>query len=799
MLKNYLKIALRNMTGAWGYSLLNVVGLAAALAVFILILLHVRGELAYDRFHEDAERLLRVVADVKIGERTIRAPLTPGPLAPTLERELPAVAAAARLHRAPRTVRHGREVFLEEDFLYADASFFELFDLPLRSGDRSSALARPFQVVLSADAARRYFGDAEPRGRELEIDGDAYTVTGVVASDGIDTHLDFDFLAPLATLRSGPWIDSWLANNFYTYVELAEGADPAALREALPRIIRGRIAEPFAHSMGTSFEDFLAGGGHFRYELQAVEDIHLRSDLEFELGDNGSLQGVQVLSLLALFVLLIACINYMNLATARAAGRSLEVGMRKTLGAHPGQLRLQFLFEALLTSLFAMLLGTLLAAVTLDRFNALVGGDFTVADLAAPPVLVALLLVWLLVGLTSGAYPAFVLSAFPPISMVRRWSSRGRASRWFRNSLVVFQFAVGVVLIIGSLGIRDQMSFLLDKDLGFEPREVVVVERAGVLGEQWRTLKEELLRQPAIAAVAGASAVPGGGQPREIYLSRRDVAEDGADTGWLIEADADYFRTLGIDVLSGDAFEPGAGGDVALISPVAARRLDFEEPLGARLRISARPGDPVVVGTFRDVHVESLRRALKPAVIRPLTGPPQVLAVRARPGRRGAAVAAIESTWKRFAPDQPLRWTVLEQRIEDLYREERRVLILTDALAVLAVFVASLGIIGLAAYAGQRRMREIGVRKVLGATPESIVVLLARDFLKLVLLAVLIAVPLAVVALDEWLESFAFRIALPWWAFAAAGSIAVAVAILSLLYQAWQAALVRPVESLRRD
>lgn len=802
MLRNYLKVALRNLVGEAGYSTLNVAGLAVAMAMFMLVLLFVSDELSYDRAHPGADRLYRVAADVKIGERVIRAPLTPGPLAPTLEADLPQVERALHVHNAPRKVSRGGEgrdeLFLEQGFLYTEPAFFDLFAFPFTAGSEADALAEPFSVVLTEATAEKYFGrGVDPTGRDLLVGGDAYTVTGVVDAAALPSHMEFGFVAPLATLDRGPWVDSWLANNFYTYFRLADGASAAAVRDALPRLIEQRIGEPFAHSLGTSFEEFLANGGRFEYRLQSVPEIHLRSNLEFELGDNGSLRRVQVLALLAAFVLLIACINYMNLATARAGRRSLEVGLRKTLGARPAQLRLQFVLEALLTSFAALAVGFVLAALCLDRFNALVGKGFTVADLASPGVVLTMVGLWLLVALASGSYPAFVLSAFPPVSMVERGGGGG--ARWLRNGLVVFQFAVGVVLIVGSLVVARQVGFLLDKELGFEADDVLVVEGASALGDDWRAAKQEMLRSPAIEAVAGASALPGGGEPREVFLGRAGEVDEETQTAWMIDADADWFDTLGVATPAGERYRHQDGRAVALISPLAAERLGWDDPVGERLRLSARPGEPTVIGTVADLHVQSLRRELKPLVVRPLTTPPAVLAVRYADGEREAALSGLEEVWRGFAGGEPLAYLSLEARIADLYRDERRVLAMTRALTAVALFVAALGIVGLAAYAAHRRTQEIGVRKVLGAKPEGIALLLARDFLKLVGVAVVVALPLAAWAAGSWLDGFAYRATIPWWIYLVAAGATLLVALVSVTVQALRAAGVRPAISLRYE
>jgi putative ABC transport system permease protein len=798
MWRNYLTTAARGMRREWAYALLNVAGLTAGIAVFLSIALFVADESRYDRFGPSSARWNRVAADARFGDREIRAPLTPGPMAAALADRVPAVERTCRLYRTDAAVGTGPDQVNEKGFVYGDPDCMNLLAFPLRSGDAATALARPRSVVLSAAAATRHFGTTSAVGQALSVDGTPFTVTAVLQRATRGSHARYDYLASLSSLGSGPWIDGWLANNVYTYVKVRAGARAEDVERAFAPLVSGVIGPQLGPAMGTTFDKFVQGGGRLGFFLQPVPSIHLHSDLEYEMHPNGSLRLLRLLATLATLVLLIACVNYVNLATARAARRSLEVGMRKTFGAGPAQIRTQFLVEAALASVTATALGLLLTAALLPAFNRLMGTDLSLAALATPPLVWMLPVLPLVVALLAGAYPAFLLSGMPPIHMVRRTGPGGRGGHRLRQGLVVFQFAVAAVLMTTATFVQRQAQFVARADLGFDPGPVVVVEGAAALGERWKGFKEEVLKTPGVRSASGAASLPGR-TVREVYFSAAGAAGEDRETAWLLDADADFTRTLGIRVTSGAAFGPTARQGVVLLNAEGVRQLGWTSPLGKQVEIPAEISNPSVVGTVADLHLESLRKPLRPTVIRPLTETPAVIAVSVQPGREAQVIEALEARWRDFAPERPFEIRTLSQDIEALYEADWRVMAAVNALTVVAVLIACLGILGLAAFTSEQRTREIGVRKVLGATTASLVMLLSRDYVRLVLVSLVVAVPVAAYLGHRWLAGFTYRVDMAWWVFALAGAAVMTLAFASAASQGVRAARARPVESLRHE
>ncbi|HYR06765.1 MAG TPA: FtsX-like permease family protein [Longimicrobium sp.] len=798
MWRNYLTTAARSMRREWAYALLNVAGLTAGIAVFLLIALYVADESRYDRFNPGSARWNRVAADARFGDREIRAPMTPGPMAAALADRVPAVERTCRMYRTEAAVGSGPGLVAEKGFVYGDPGCMDLLAFPLRSGNAATALARPGSVVLSAAAATRHFGPAPAVGQTLDVDGAPFTVTAVLAKPARGSHARYDYLASLSSLPGGPWIDGWLANNVYTYVKVREGARPADVEDAFAPLVSGVIGPQLGQAMGTTFDQFVQGGGRLRFFLQPVPGIHLHSDLEYELHPNGSLRLLRLLATLAVLVLLIACVNYVNLATARASRRSLEVGMRKTFGAGPAQIRTQFLVEAALASVAATVLGLLLAAALLPAFNGLLGKELSPAALASPPLVFILPLLPAVVALLAGAYPAFMLSGMPPMHMVRRAGPGARGGRRLREGLVVFQFAVAAVLMTTAALVQRQAQFVARADLGFDPRRVVVVEGTAALGERWQGFKGEVLKTPGVLSASGAASLPGRAV-REVYFSAAGTPGEDRETAWLLDADADFVRTLGIRVTSGAAFAATANQGVVLLNDEGARQLGWAAPLGRQVEIPADITNPSVVGTVGNLHLESLRKPLRPTVIRPLAGPPGVIAVSVQPGREAQVIQALEARWRDFAPARPFEHRMLSQDIEALYEADWRVMAAVNALTVVAVLIACLGILGLAAFTSEQRTREIGVRKVLGASTASLVMLLSRDYVRLVLVSLVVAVPVAAWLGRRWLSGFTYRVEMAWWVFVLAGGVVMALAFASAASQGVRAARVRPVESLRHE
>ncbi len=792
MLRNYLTIALRNLVRRPGYTLLNVGGLAVGIGCCVLILVAVQHELSYDRFHPGADRLYRVVQDVSWGEGMAWDWSTPL-LADLFTEEFPEVEAAARFHTVSVLVEAGAGPgrFQEEAFAFVDPGFFDLFAFPFVAGDAATALKEPQTVVLTASAAEKYFGDADPLGQTLRLDNRlSLEITGVVADLPSNSHLDFDFAASFATMPA--WyqataFDSWWWPKLTTYVRLKEGTaafDKARLQALVARHREAHFAEAIVP------------------RLQPVTDIHLYGNP----GGN-AIRFVYIFSIIAAFILLIACVNYMNLSTARSARRAREVGVRKVAGARRRQLVGQFLGESSLIVLVALGLGLMGAELLLPAFNALSGNNLSL-DLTSPRLWGLMGGLWVGVSLLAGSYPAFFLSKFAPSAVLKGAGAPGVGGRRLRQGLVVAQFVITIILLAGTLIVYQQVDFMRSASLGFETEQVVAVPlREG--HEQYQALKQELGQQPGVVSVSAANWYPGvgGGAIFATSLNGEDLDAD----PFIVFTDHDFFRTLGIKVTAGRAFSEELVSDAEqafLLNETAVRQYGLDAPLGKRLSLFAAENGVVsfqkegeVVGVVRDFHMTGLQTPIVPVALT-LTRQPVYLGyvlVRLAPGDPRPALRALKAAWSSRFPHRPFEATFIDDRIETLYQQEVQFGQTVGALAGLAVLIACLGLFGLAAFTAEQRTKEIGVRKVLGASVPGLVALLSKEFVRLVLAATLVALPLAYLGMQRWLDDFAYRIDVGVGTFLLAGALVLLVALATVSYQAVRAARKDPVESLRYE
>ncbi len=813
MLKNYLKIAARNLLKHKAYSLINVLGLAIGMACCILILLYVQNELSYDRHHEKAGRIYRVASDTKFGGNHFQMAVTPAPLAEALVRDFPEVESAARFrgHGSFLIKKEGEPNFKEERVIFADNAIFDIFTLPLLAGDAKAALAAPNTVVISQTTAEKYFGHMNAVGQSLLFDNsDVFKVTGVFADMPENGHFHFDFIAALATMDESR-NNLWLSNNFRTYLLLKSGADPAALEAKFPAMLRKYMGPQVQEFMGASFDEMLQQGSRVRQYLQPLRDIHLHSDLSVEFEPNGNINYVYIFAAIALFILLIACINFMNLATARSASRAREVGIRKVAGSYRRQLIGQFLAESVFLSVIAMSLALVVVELVLPAFNNLAEKNLQSFYLGNWPLLAALVGITLLVGVVAGSYPAFVLSAFKPVSVLKGALQAGAGASRLRSALVVFQFAASVILIVGTIIIKNQLHYIQNKNLGFNKEQVIILHDAYALGERLEAFKTEALRNPSMISATVSGYLP--------------VSSNRSDTGFWPEgqragenpvsmqiwpADYGYIQTLGMEIVAGRNFSEAFGADssAVILNERAAKLFGFDDPLGKTIHTWAfTPGRGIdrdrviaytVIGVVKDFHFASLKSNIGALGMR-LGRSRDLMSFRFKVNDAAALIAFLENKWKAFAPDQPFAYSFLDERFSNMYRAEQKVGNVFSVFAGLAIFTACLGLFGLASFMAEQRTKEVGIRKVLGATAMNVTALLSKDFVKLVLVANLIAWPVAWYAMNRWLQDFAYRVNIGWWVFALAGGLALLIALLTVSAQAIKAALANPVEALRYE
>jgi putative ABC transport system permease protein len=800
MLKNYFKVALRSLLRQRGYSVINVLGLSVGLACCLLIALFVSEELAYDRFHEHADRIHRVVLDgTASGTPTDHFAVTSRPIGPALVESYPDVEAFARIGPYDPTVRHQGEYVYGDEVYFADPSFFEIFTFPLIEGDPATALREPYTVVLTESTARRYFPDGGALGRTLTLnDQHEVEVTGIARDVPGTSHFSFDMLVSFAThnaLVPEPPQGEWLNLGMYTYVLLRPGAEAAA--------VEAQIADHIHRAWGEVLDQI-----NIRVDLglEPLTAIYLHSQRKYQIGPTSSAMTVYAFLAIALFVLLIACVNYMNLATARSMQRAREVGVRKTLGASRGLLVRQFLGESVLVALVALVAALVLVAATLPLFNAVAGKELSYLAILSPAFLLTLLVATIAVGLLAGSYPALVLSGFLPALVLKGELRTSRHGAHLRQGLVVFQFAVSVALIVGTVAVIQQLDYVRAQDLGFDREHLVVVDARAIPSAQraqrHETAKEAMRRHPAVLHAAASSATPGN-EPG-LTLTQAEGMEEGQFHRFhTLSADHDFVETFGIAMAAGRPFSRSYETDVdgALINEKAVRELGWtpEEAIGRWVSIGGGGQQRPVVGVIRDYHHLSLHQQVEPMIIAMMPSMYNRFTVRVDGRQLPQAIEHLGATWAELFPGYPFDYEFVDEAFAQQYQAEARLSRVIGAFAALAILVACLGLFGLAAFTAQQRRREIGVRKVLGASTGHLVALLSKDFLKLVAVAFVIGAPLAYFGMSRWLEGFAYRVTLGPGLFIAAGLIALVIALATVSGQALRAATADPVKAIRSE
>lgn len=786
MIKNYILVALRTLRRQRVHTAINIVGLAVGMACCIFLLLFVRDELSYDRFHEDADSIHRV--NMRIGDGR-QVALTPTIAAPWLEREIPEVVAATRVEKRGGLVSVGDQVFDESDFLYVDSTFFDVFTFPILVGDGERVLHRPNMVLLTQSTARKYFGEADPIGqRIIRNNEEEYVVTGIVADAPSNSHIQFDLLASFASRTHWANNEMWSSANFFTYVRLND----AAAAEAVQASIDGRITE------------LAASGEEPRWlQLQPLTSIHLRSDVLYELDAGGSMSYVMGFGALAILVLLIACINYMNIATARSTLRSKEIGLRKSLGAVRSQLAGQFYGEAAILALGALLVACILVAIGLPAFNQLAGKDFSTSALLDPGILSLILGVFVVVALVAGSYPAVFLSRVEPIRALRGRMGDMKRTTQVRRALVIVQFAISAFLIVTTLVVVSQVRYMQNRELGFDQDHVVELALNDPdLYRSFAAIRDALESSPSIVAASAVSQIPGQIGWTDMVRSE-GMSDDDEFSIKGLPSEAGVIEALGIEVIAGRDFGesppmPDTANHQFLLNETLVRQLGWtpQDAVGRRL-ISPRVGE--VIGVVRDFNFNTLHVPIEPLAI--WYGPTHISRVVARtaPGQTDAALRHIRETWAGFAPDVPFTYRFIDDVYNQQYEDERRMSAVLSIFAALAIFVACLGLLGLAAFVAEKRTREIGVRKVLGASVPGIVGLLSRDFLLLVGVAFVAAAPLTWIAARNWLGGFAYQVDVGVGVFVLAGAVILLIALATVSTQAIRAARANPVESLRYE
>jgi putative ABC transport system permease protein len=806
MLKNYLKIALRNLLRHKGYSLINILGLAVGMASCILILLYVHDELSYDKYHEQADQIYRVTREWfnSDGSSSLHLGHVAPPIGPLLKNDFPDILQMARINSGGNPLlRHGDKVFQEERFYFADPNIFEIFTLPLLKGDPKNALADPNGVVLTPAMARKYFGDEEPLGQVLNIDGQAdLKVTGVMQEVPANSHFHFDFLGSMKLLEQAfgeQEFKNWGSNNYATYLLFPKNYQVENFKKAVPDFI------------GRHHPDGKEAIPQTTLHLQRLTDIHLHSHLDSEIEANGNIVYVYIFSAIAFFLLLIACINFMNLATARSANRAKEVGLRKVVGAERRQLIRQFLGETVVMALIALLLAVVLVEVALPKFNAFAGKELALRSQGMLFILASLLGVTLFAGIVAGSYPAFFLSHFQPVAVLKGQKIGSTRSR-FRSVLVIFQFAISIILIVGMGVVYNQLEYCRTKNLGLNKEHIVVlpVEQGQEIARRYPDIKNQLLQHPQIAGVAASKRVPSG-RLLDSSGGSVPVGDKYEPLNFRIanvRVDHSFIDTYGIQMAAGRNFSvefPTDSTEAFLLNETAVTKIGWASPeavIGQPFQYGNRKGR--IIGVVKDFNYESLHQPITPIIllIAPQSFNSISVKIRAeQPTDIAATLEFLKQKWQEFRPNFPFQYSFIDERYEQLYQSEHRLGQIFGTFSLLAVFIACLGLFGLASYTAEQRTKEIGVRKVLGASLGNIVLLLSKEFALLVAVATLLSWPLAYFAMRLWLQEFAYRININHQilTFLLAAVLAFAIALITVSFQSIKAAMTNPVEALRYE
>lgn len=802
MLKSYFKIAFRNLIRFKAYSLINIFGLAIGIAACIIILLFVTDEVSFDKHNEKAERIYRVHTRGKLLGNELNMAVSPAPLGETMVNDFPEVTASARIFYTPNMlIRYKDNVFNETRFFWADSSILDIFTIRFIQGDPKTALDQPHTVILTESLTEKYFGNEDPMDKIINMeDGTPYTIKGVIENCPPNSHFRYDMFASLSSWGGNERNDFWVSNNFYTYILLKEGTSATGLQKKLPEFARKYAGPQLQQLLGITFDEALARGYNYEFIMQPLVNIHLNSHLDYEIEPNSDIRYVYIFSVIALFILFIACINFMNLSTARSSIRSKEVGIRKVLGSSKARLVLQFLAESTLLTFFSVLIAIVLVEIFLPSFGTLAGKELRTGYFDNFLVIPALVITIIIVGTIAGTYPAFFLSSFQPVKVLK--GGAGAVSRnWLRSGLVIFQFTITIVLFICTFIVAGQMKYIQEKNLGFDKEHVLVIQRAWTLENQVQAFKDELMKNTDIISVSNTDNLPGRNfnqtvfKPEDAPLSQQyPLATMGTDY--------DFAKTLGLKVLDGRFFSKEISTDTTavVLNEEAVKFMELKDPLGKRLILPGQNNPPItIVGILRDFHYESLRQKIRPLAVFINKGGTQFLAVRIKPHKVSQSVHFIQGQYKKFVPDKPFEYFFLDDDFNNLYQSEQKTGQIFSAFSILAIFIACLGLLGLTAFTVERRIKEIGIRKVLGASVSKIIFLIAKEFLKWIIIANLIAWPIAYYFMNNWLENFAYRAGITLWSFIYSGVIALIIALLTVSSQIIKAAASNPVEALRYE
>jgi putative ABC transport system permease protein len=814
MIRNYLKVALRSLLKQRVYSIINITGLSVGIASCLLITMFVLNEFSYDRFHENGDNIYKIALARKYPNHVTNYAIIPHSYSDVIQRDFPEVVRTLKIGGPFNDVlvqyitEKNEPVQFEEDYIMsADSNFFQLFSIKLIKGEPDNVLTNVTDLVITESTAMRYFGSDDPIGKTMKFFNQDFTVKGISEDVPDNSHLKFDFLIKWDDNFFGGQESNFVSFSAHIYVELNPGADPDALESKFPKMVDTYAAAQIERELGKSWEDYKKEGNGYTYTLQPLRSIHLDpTNIEAKMRPGGNINYVYFLICIASLILLIACINFMNLATARSAERAREVGVRKTMGSMKAQLVLQFLVESIVLSLFSTMVAIGLAQLSLPAFNELAGKQLAFAF--TPSFVLGIVGTALVVGFLAGSYPAFALSSFNPVVVMKGNFTGSSRGAWLRNGLVVFQFFISIILIVGTLIVGNQMRYMQNKSLGYNKDQLIVVDRVFALQDRAQTFIDEIKRIPGVSGAASAFSLLG----RQGDFFGAQFLPEGSDeilTTKSMAVDDDFAEMIGFEIVAGRAFSKETSDSLSImLNETAVRTLDIADPVGKKLRQIQRTANGSVevtfeiVGVIRDFNFQSLRDPVTPLTIQSndtFGGGAGYAFARVNGESMTSCVEGIEAAWKELLPDQPFKYSFMDQELADLYEAEKKAGQVFGVFSALAIVIACVGLFGLAAYTANLRTKEIGIRKVLGASVFSVFLLLSRDFTKLIVVAFVLSIPISWYIMNQWLEGFAYRINVGISAFAIAGIAVILIAWITVSYQSIRAAIVNPVNSLRSE
>jgi len=802
MFKNYFKIAVRNLTKNKAFSLINIFGLAIGLTCFMFMTAFVFNELSYDKYPAQARNIYRVILSVTGNGDLAAYPMVDVAVGEGMKNAFPEIKATTRLAPVTDFIKYNDKQFKEEKIAFADSNFLQMFCIPLIEGDTRTALVQPNSLVVSSAFAKKYFGNEDAVGKSLSVGTvhQLYKVTGVFGEIPENSHFHFDAFLSLTSWHLTR--QTWSNVGFYTYLLLNKNTDPKKLEKKFPELVAEHVVPEIQHDMGVSLAEAEKSINTFVFSLQPLTDIHLYSHTKYELEPNGNIQYVYIFSALALFILLLACVNFTNLSTAKAAKRAREVGIRKVMGSMKKNLVIQFLSESVLLTLLSMLIAFGLLFLLLPYFNQLADRQIPFRFFISYQCILAMVSLMFITGIVAGIYPAFFLASFNTIKVLKGAASKGSQRNQLRSSLVVFQFFVSIALIIATIIVYQQLYFMQNKNLGYDKEQVLFLPDARLLGKNQAAFKQQLSQNKNVIASSISRSAPG--LPfmdgTEIYPKNENGNGKEIHAN-IYHVDEDYLKTLGIKIIGGRNFSrnfPTDSGAV-VINQAMVRELGWNRtnPIGKTIVRSGQQQFEVI-GVVADFNYASAKQEIAPLMMM-LGNNYGGLVIKINTTDVKGFLSDLKKEWDSFNPEGALDYTFLDDNFAKLYASEIRAQKIFSAFAIIAIIIASLGLFGLSAFVIEQRTKEIGIRKVLGASIQNVLLLVSKDFLLLVGIAFLISVPVTWWAMHNWLQDFAYRVNIQWWVFLLAGSIAILISALTISFQAIKAAVANPVKSLRTE